>query len=54
MYRKCFCLSVSLLKPNKKVTECEITKTEVGNEIKIFITLIKYNTCQRREEGNCY
>ena len=25
---------------------------EVGNEMKIFITLTKYNTCQQREEGN--
>ena len=27
-------------------------KTEVGNEMKIFIRLKKYNACQRREEGN--
>ena len=24
---------------------------EVGNEMGIFITLTKYNTCQQREEG---
>ena len=24
---------------------------EVGNEIEIFITLTKYNTCQQLEEG---
>ena len=28
-----------------KMTEWEITKMEVGNEIKIFITLTKHNTC---------
>ena len=33
-----------------KVTEWEITKTEVGNEMEIFITT-KYNTCQQCEEG---
>ena len=32
-------------------TEWEITKTEVGNEMEIFITLTKYNTQQRREKG---
>ena len=31
-----------------------ITKTEVRNEIEIFITLPKYNIWQRREEGNHY
>ena len=41
-----------MLQPNKKVTKWKITKTEVGNEIEIFITLTKYNTCQRSEEGN--
>ena len=30
----------------------KIIKTEVGNEMKIFIKLTKYNTCQLREEGN--
>ena len=30
------------------------TKTEVGNEMEIFITLTKYNTRQRREEGTIY
>ena len=25
---------------------------EVGNEMEIFITRTKYNTCQRHEEGN--
>ena len=29
-----------------------MTKTEVGNEIEIFIASTKYNTCQQREEGN--
>ena len=38
---------------SQNVTEWEITKTEVENEMKIFITLTKYNTCQRRGEGNC-
>ena len=41
-----------MLWPNKKVTEWEVTKTEVGNEMEIFITLTKYNTCQWCEEGN--
>ena len=36
----------------KKLTV--ITKTEVGNEMEIFIILTKYNTCQRREEGTRY
>ena len=35
----------------QKLTEWEITKTEVGNKTEIFIILTKYNTCQRREEG---
>ena len=34
----------------QNVTEWEITKTEVG-EKEIFLTLTKYNTCQRREKG---
>ena len=34
-----------------KVTEWEITKMKVGNEMEIFIILTKYNTCQRQEEG---
>ena len=38
----------------QKVTEWEITKTEVGNEMEIFITLTKYNTCRWHEEGNNY
>ena len=33
-----------LLLPKKNVFEWEITKTEVGNEMEIFITLTKYNT----------
>ena len=32
--------------PWQKVTEWEITKTEVVNEMEIFITLKKYNTHQ--------
>ena len=35
-----------------KDTDWEITETEVGNEMKIFITLTKYNTHQQCEEGN--
>ena len=35
----------------QKVTEWDITKTEVGNEMEIFITLTKYNTLQQHEEG---
>ena len=31
----------------QKFTEWEITKTEVGDEMEIFITLAKYNTRQR-------
>ena len=34
-----------------KVTEWEITKTEVGNEMEIFIPLTNYNTHQQGEEG---
>ncbi len=33
----------------QKITKCEITKTEFGSEMEIFITLTKYNT--RREDG---
>ena len=29
----------TVLQPNKNVTEWEITKTKVGNEMEIFITL---------------
>ena len=32
----------------QKVTEWEITKTEVENEMEIFLTLTKYNTFQWR------
>ena len=46
-------VSSVLLLPNKKVTEREITKTKVGNEIEIFITLTKYNTCQWYEGSKC-
>ena len=35
----------------QEVTEWEISKIQVGNEIEIFITLTKYNTCQPCEEG---
>ena len=35
----------------QKVTEWEITKTGVVNEIEIFIVLNKFNTHQQREEG---
>ena len=35
----------------KKVTKWEINKTEVENEIEIFITLAKYNTYQQRKVG---
>ena len=35
----------------KKVTEWETTKTKVGNEMEIYITLTKYNIRHRREEG---
>ena len=35
----------------QNVAEWEITKTEVGNEMEIFIALTKYNTHQRRDEG---
>ena len=35
----------------QKVTEWEIAKTVFGNKREIFITLTKYNTLQRREEG---
>ena len=35
----------------KEFTKWEKNKTEVENEIEIFITLTKYNICQRREEG---
>ena len=34
------------------VTEWVITKTEVGKEMEIFITLIKYNTRLQRGEDN--
>ena len=33
------------------VTESEITKTEVENEIEIFIISTKCNTLQQREDG---
>ena len=33
------------------LTEWEKIKMEVGNEIEIFITWTKYNTCQWSEEG---
>ena len=33
------------------VAEWDITKMEVENEMEIFITLIKYNIFQWREEG---
>ena len=33
------------------LTEWAITKAKVGNEMEIFITLIKYNTCQQYEES---
>ena len=33
------------------VTEWEITKMEVENEMEIFITSTKYNTCPQHEEG---
>ena len=46
--RVCYILVVVT---QQKVTEWEITKTEVGNEMEIFITLNKYNTRQQREEG---
>ena len=36
----------------QKVTEWEINKMEVGNEIEIYITLTKYNIHQWHEEGN--
>ena len=45
------CLWVSVV-TKQKVTEREITKTEVVNKMEIFITLTKYNTCQQREESN--
>ena len=35
----------------QKIAEWEITKTEVGNEVEIFIILTKYNTQQQHEEG---
>ena len=38
---------------HKKVTEWEITKMEVGNEMEVFITLTKYNTCQQHEGNHC-
>ena len=42
----------TMLYPNKKVTEWEIAKTEVENEMEIFIALRKYNTCRQHEEDN--
>ena len=36
----------------QKVTQSQIIKMEVGNEMEIFITLTKYNTLKRSEEGN--
>ena len=33
------------------VIEWEITKTEIENEMEIFITPTKHNSCQQREEG---
>ena len=35
----------------QKVTEWEITVTEVRNEMEFFIKSTKYNTHQQREEG---
>ena len=35
----------------QKITECKITKTEVRNEIEIFVTITKYNTRQGHEES---
>ena len=34
------------------ISEWKITKTNVGNEMEIFIRLTKYNTHQWRGEGN--
>ena len=46
----CVCVCVCVV-TSQKVTESEITKTVVGNEMKIFITLTKYNTRQWHEEN---
>ena len=43
---------VDFVVTKQKVTEWEIAKTGIGNEMEIFITLTKYNTRQRCEEGN--
>ena len=51
MYKEDLALNNSAV-TQQKVIEWEITKTEVGNEMEIFITLTKYNTYQWREEGN--
>ena len=40
-----------MLLPNKKVTEWEITNTEVVNEIKNLYNINKFYTRQQREEG---
>ena len=45
------CDAMVIVVTKQKVTECEIIKTKVGNEMEIFITLTKYNTCQQGEEG---
>ena len=44
-------LNYSSVVTKQNVTEWEITKTKVGNEMEIFITLTKYNTHQHHEEG---
>ena len=45
-------LKIGCVETPQKVTECEKTKTVIGNETEILITLTKYNSCQQCEEGN--
>ena len=42
---------IKIVVTQEKLTEYEITKTEVGNDMDIFITLIKYNTSQRCDKN---
>ena len=44
-------LNIKTVVNKQKVSKWKITKTEVVNEIEIFIILTKYNTRKRREEG---